>query len=558
MSDTSPKTTLAALAEAETEPAAREAAIPRPFPAASWAWLVPNLTVFISSLCIMVVELVAGRLIARHVGSSLYTWTSVIGIVLSGIAIGNYVGGRLADRFRANEALASLFLLSSGLCLLVPLLNERVGSWTVLREQDWAFRIAIHVFLVFFPPAAMLGTISPIAAKMALELGHETGRTVGSVYSWGAVGSIVGTFVTGYYLIANLGTITVLLSVAGVLVVMAMFFGAKSMLPYFWTGVVVAMLVAARAPWAWAATAGERLGLRVTPGDETFFVEESNYSAIRVERDYDNPALRSMTLDYLIHAYIDMDDPDDLQYEYEDIYAGVTQAAIGTPASGARRALFLGGGGFVFPRWVLRRWPAMQIEVAELDPAVTRAAFAAFGLDRATPMKIFNLDARNHVDDLIQRLGRGEPAGGFDLVYGDAFNHYSPPFHLTTYEFNEKLRRLMSPRGVLLANVIDVFKSGKFLGAVVNTIEKTFPHVYVFSTSLGGPSDTDSRDTFVVVGSLRTLPLADFDWAQYSGWLLDQQQLATLRERSGNLVLTDDFAPVDNLLAPVIRMAERR
>jgi hypothetical protein len=116
----------------------------------------------------------------------------------------------------------------------------------------------------------------------------------------------------------------------------------------------------------------------------------------------------------------------------------------------------------------------------------------------------------------------------------------------------------MSPNGVLLANVIDVFKSGKFLGAMVNTIEKTFPHVYVFSTSLGGPSDNDSRDTFVVVGSMRTLPFADFDWAQYSGWLLDEQQLATLRERSNGLVLTDDFAPVDNLLAPVIRMAERR
>lgn len=558
MSDSSPKSILTAVAEADPEPAGLEAALPHPKPSSSWAWLIPNLTVFISSLCIMVVELVAGRLIARHVGSSLYTWTSVIGIVLAGIAIGNYVGGRLADRFRANEALASLFLLSSGLCLLVPLFNERVGSMTFLREQDWALRIAVHVFLVFFPPAAMLGTISPIAAKMALELGRETGRTVGSVYSWGAVGSIVGTFVTGYYLIANLGTITVLLSVAGVLVVMAMFFGAKSVLPYFWTGVVVAMLVAARAPWAWAATAGERLGLRYTPGEETFFVEESNYSAIRVERDYDNSSLRSMTLDYLIHAYIDMDDPDDLQYEYEDIYAGVTQAAIDSAPSGAGRALFLGGGGFVFPRWVLRRWPTMRIEVAELDPAVTRAAFAAFGLERDTPMRIFNLDARNHVDDLIYRLDRGEPAGGFDLVYGDAFNHYSPPFHLTTYEFNEKLRRLMSPRGVLLANVIDVFKSGKFLGAMVNTIEKTFPHVYVFSTSLGGPSDTDSRDTFVVVGSLRTLPLADFDWALYSGWLLDQQQLATLRERSGGLVLTDDFAPVDNLLAPVIRMAERR
>ena len=72
-----------------------------------WSWLVPNLTVFVSSLCIMVVELVAGRLIARHVGNSLYTWTSVIGIVLAGIATGNYIGGRLADRYRSREVLAS-------------------------------------------------------------------------------------------------------------------------------------------------------------------------------------------------------------------------------------------------------------------------------------------------------------------------------------------------------------------------------------------------------------------------------------------------------------------
>ena len=106
-----------------------------------WSWLIPIATVFISSLCIMVVELVAGRLIARHVGSSLYTWTSVIGIVLAGIAAGNYIGGRLADCYKAREALASLFLLSSAACLLIPLLNDRIGYLSLLRSQEWGLRI---------------------------------------------------------------------------------------------------------------------------------------------------------------------------------------------------------------------------------------------------------------------------------------------------------------------------------------------------------------------------------------------------------------------------------
>ena len=60
--------------------------------------LIPSATVFFSSACIMVLEIVAGRLVARHLGSSLYTWTSVIGVVLAGITLGNVLGGRIADQ----------------------------------------------------------------------------------------------------------------------------------------------------------------------------------------------------------------------------------------------------------------------------------------------------------------------------------------------------------------------------------------------------------------------------------------------------------------------------
>ena len=530
-------------------------------PSDFWLWVLPNFTVFVASLCIMVVELVAGRLIARYVGSSLYTWTSVIGIVLAGIAAGNYVGGRLADRYRPAEALASLFLVASAACLLIPLLNMQAGNVMFLRNQEWALRIAAHVSLVFFLPSALLGTIGPVAAKMALDLGRETGRTVGSVYSWGAVGSIVGTFLTGYYLIAHLGTVAVLLSVAAVLLAMSLLFGAKSFLHYLWAGVVGASFLAMLAPWDGAKTVGGRLGFRTHQNQWVHHEEESQYSMIRVEEDSSMPGVRSMTLDFLIHAYINMTDPDDLVYEYEQVYAAVTKVVLkGPPVLDSPRVLFLGGGGFVFPRWVLRHWPGSRVEVAEIDPAVTRAAFDFFGLTPSPSMKIYSLDARNHVDDLLARAERGENAGGFDLVYADAFNHYSPPFHLTTLEFNEKLKMLMHPDGVFLANVIDVYRSGRFVGAMLNTIEQSFPHVWVISTALFGPSDDDARDTFIVVGSHRALDFDDLGWGGEGeiGWVLDSDQLAMLRRRSSNLVLTDDYAPVDNLLAPVISMAAKQ
>ncbi len=526
---------------------------------ARWAWIVPIATVFLSSACIMVLELVAGRLIARHVGSSLYTWTSVIGIVLAGIAAGNYAGGRLADRFPPREALASIFLLASANCLLIPLLNAFFGNHDALRELEWPVRIALHVFCVFFLPSCLLGMISPVAAKMAISLGQQLGRTVGNVYSWGALGSIVGTFLTGYVLIAEMGTTSVLLAVSAMLLAMAFAWGSSSILPYLWTGVLLGVVTATWAPFDFARDTGERLGFREHNRPSVLFWDESEYSSILVEEVIETPGLRSMTLDHLVHAYVDMNDADVLHYDYEKIYQGVTEAAAAAGlVTGEPRGLFLGGGGFVFPRWFVRRFPKGYGEVVEIDPEVTRAALESFGLERDTPLEIIHMDARNRVEELYARKLRGELTERFDLVYNDAFNHYAPPFHLTTLEYVRKVRALMSDDSVFLANTIDIFRSGRFLGAMIATVEEVFPYVYTFCTSPGGPSDEDERDTFIVMGSTRQLPVQRLDYLKYSAALLSPRDLAVLRERSQGLVLTDDFAPVDNLLTPVIRLVERR
>ena len=187
---------------------------------------IPCATVFISSFCIMVIELVAGRIIARFLGSSLYTWTSIIGVVLAGITIGNYIGGRLADRFRTVKVLTIMFAACAAACLVIIGLNTLIGGWTWLWQLNWPTRILLHVTVVFMLPAAFLGTISPVVAKMALERGLPTGRTVGDIYAWGAAGSIAGTFATGYYFIAWMGTISIVCCVAAVMVLMAMLYAA--------------------------------------------------------------------------------------------------------------------------------------------------------------------------------------------------------------------------------------------------------------------------------------------------------------------------------------------
>ena len=181
----------------------------------------PNLIVFVSSACILVLELVAERIIAPHVGMSLYTWTSIIGVVLAGISLGNTVGGRLADRWASQRLLGAIFILG-GLASLGTLV---VDGADVFASIEWPLiaRILVLIASLFFLPAAILGTVSPIVAKLAVRDLDRTGRTVGRIYAAGSAGSIAGTLATGFLLVAWFDTYVIVGGVAGLLMLLGLF-----------------------------------------------------------------------------------------------------------------------------------------------------------------------------------------------------------------------------------------------------------------------------------------------------------------------------------------------
>jgi hypothetical protein len=214
----------------------------------------------------------------------------------------------------------------------------------------------------------------------------------------------------------------------------------------------------------------------------------------------------------------------------------------------------------------------------------------ALGLPRDTAIKTTWGDARQFVE-------KHQADKQYDLIYGDAFNDFSVPWHLTTREFNEKLARMMSPQGVYMINIIDVYESdataaekarteiddkkattkpaqerikdrhlarardyGGFLGAWVKTAKQTFPHVAIFGTddNPGG----GLRETFVVVASKAALRIDDLGSREDDPQFFQDDRLFEPRPfakehveaidlRSRGIVLTDDYAPVENLLAPV-------
>jgi len=513
--------------------------------------LVPAATVFLSSGCIMVLELVAGRLTARHLGSSLYTWTSVIGVVLAGITVGNYLGGRIADRFHPTKALSVLFAIASVTCVGTVILNNLVGRWVFLWYMSWPLRVFTHVSIVFLLPSTLLGTISPVVAKMALDRGLPTGRTVGDIYAWGAAGSIAGTFLAGFYLIATIGTVAIIWTVAAVLLLMAILYWARLLALYFWAAILIALMTAGMAPAQWAQRTGSSLALRERPNPSVLYRDETQYNYIAVVRLSDKPEKRKFIQDVLTHSIMVMDDIRDLQYDYEQIYAAVTHGM--SRGKNKLSILAIGGGGCVFPRYVQEVWPGSRVDVVEIDPGVIEAATRAFGLNRDTTINLIIMDARSYVNGLSEQKRIGREVPKYDFIYGDAFKGYSVPYQLVTKEFNEKIAQILTNDGAYIANLIDVLDEGLLPGSFINTLEQTFPYVYLVTKR----QESLGRGTFVVIATRREINLENLRTEEavkdLDLWIPTDSDIKALKEKAGGIVLTDDYAPVENLIAPVVR-----
>ncbi len=499
-----------------------------------WA---PTLIVFVSSACMMVLELVAGRMVAPYVGVSLYTWTTIIGVILAGMSLGNYLGGRLADR-HASHGLLSLLFFVGGLTSIAVLFVDRLGA---ALPDAWPIvvRIIALVAAVFFAPAVLLGTISPIVTKLAVRDLAHTGSTVGRISAAGTVGSIVGTFATGFLLIAWFGTHTVVWGVAIVLLLMALAFfmvGARRRERLITAALVLAVLAGA----TFVASQQGWIRSRCTL--------ETNYFCIKVHGDAQRgEAVRILILDRLVHSYSDLDDPRRLVYGYEKVYAEATRYQ--SLNHDKLSALFIGGGGYTFPRYMESLYPNSDLDVIEIDPGVTQIAQAMLGLKPDTRIRSFNEDARMF-------LAR-QPDRRYSLIMGDAFNDYSVPYHLTTLEFNERVKAWLAEDGIYMVNLIDGPRRD-FLRAYVNTLARTFRDVHVVPAIHSWRESP--RVTFVVLASQTPLRLdrfRDIDAGDGETLLADlvlpADTVSAILSEGKTTLLTDQYAPVDQMLAPVAR-----
>ncbi|TDB72027.1 fused MFS/spermidine synthase [Micromonospora sp. KC721] len=503
---------------------------PAPAPATSRA--LPNglaaFLVFFSSGAVLVLETVSLRLVGPYVGVTLQVTSSVIGIALAAIAYGAWTGGWLADRRDPRPLLAPALVLA-GIASAVTLPVVRYAG-EVLRGGA-ASAILLLVAAAVFVPAALLSAVTPLVVKLQLADLRRTGQVVGRLSSIGTLGGISATLVTGFVLVAALPSTVILIALAALLGVTGLALGV-----YLRRQEGAGRGGSGRTKAALAVLGLVGAGLSAVAPNPCDV--ETAYHCARVAVDPSRDSGRVLYLNSAQHSYVDLADPTHLEYAYTQ-WIGAA-ADVAAPKDRRLDALHLGGGGFTMPRYLSATRPGSHNLVFEIDGGLVELDRRELGVRPGPELRAVVGDAR--------MLVAGEPADSRDFVVGDAFGHLVVPWHLATREMAAEVRRVLRPGGLYVQNVID-YPPGRFIRSEVATVAAEFRHVALVAPANAIAGEVGSN--FLIVASDAPLPLdalnQRLDTLDSVPDLLAGDALAAFAD--GALVLTDDYAPVDQLLA---------
>lgn len=423
-----------------------------------------TITVFVSGMVSLAVEMAASRLLGNYFGTSNLIWATIIGLILIYLTAGYFLGGAWSDR-SPKAATFYQVLLWAGLTIgLIPLISR-----PILRAAANAFDglqlggmigAFIAVLILFSIPVTLLGTASPFAVRLSLQDSRQAGSVSGRIYAISTLGSFIGTFLPGLVLIPLIGTYRTFLAFSFVLILTALIgfwsvAGFRKALRYLWMPVVIAVL----------AVFGVRGSDKATPG--MVYETESAYNYIQVLQQDGYTILRlneGQGMHSLYH-------PTQVNFygPWEQVLVAPFFNAAPYAVGNVRNMAIVGLAAGTTARQASQVFPDIQIDGIEIDPEIVDVARTYFDMNDPN-LNVILQDGRYALENSQKT---------YDIISVDAYRPPYIPWHMTTQEFFQTVYDHLDEDGVMAINVGRTETDRSLIDALSGTISSVFPSVYV-------------------------------------------------------------------------------
>lgn len=486
---------------------------------------VPGIIIFLSGAIIMIFEIVGSRILGPYFGTSIFVWTSLIGVIMGSLSIGYWLGGKISGYRNGFVTLAWIIFISGLLILATALGHDYVLRRVIKYIPEFRFQTILAVVVLFAPAALCLAMLLPYAAKMVVSNVRTSGSSVGNLYSLSTLGSIAGTFLAGFLLVPVLGYAVVVFSCGIVLLLISfsLFLMEKKHVLF-----VAAMVVSAGLVLPW-------LVINTRPKD--YIDTDTQYNRVLIYNTTDvktGRPIKMLRINDENSSAMFLDNDNDLVFEVLKYYRLAEHFS-----PGFKNSLMIGGSGYAFPKDYLVRYPEASIDVVEIDPGLTNLAQKHFNLPKDKRLSIYHEDGRTYLNKCKNK---------YDAVFMDAYKSMlTIPYQLTTIEAVQKIYDVLNENGSVYANIISSLNPDEnhFLQAELETYKRIFPQVYLFAVQYPHPSEKEKNQfqNFMLVGlKSNEKPVFVSDKEEINQYL---SHYISVEPVNGIEVLTDEYAPVE-------------